>query len=73
MQAERVGEDVGAAVMEELQANDDWENGQSSPHQNGHHEMNDSTVGQDGCVAQRIADCSEAIKGHGKKDSRLHA
>ena len=39
VQAERVGEDVGAAVMEELQASDDGENGQCTSHQNGPHDM----------------------------------
>ena len=73
VQAERVREDVRAAVMEELQTNDDRKNGESASHQNGHHELNDSTICQDGCISQRIADCCKAIKGHGKKDSRLCA
>ena len=30
-------------------------------------------MGEDGCVSQRVADGSKAVKGHGQKDSRLHA
>lgn len=48
VQAEGVGEDVGAAVMEELQTNDDRQNGHSTSQHNGHHELNDSPASQDG-------------------------
>ena len=73
VQAEGVGQEMRAAVMKEPQTDDDRENGQSASHQNAHHEASDPAVGEDGCVSQRVADGSKAIKGHGEKDSRLHA
>ena len=73
MQAERVGEDVGAAVMEELEADDGSSNEQETPTYNSHASVDDSGVGEDGCVPQRVADCCKAIKSHRQKNSRFHA
>ena len=72
VQAEGVRENVGSAVGEELQTDDDRKNRQRTSCQNGHHEVNDPAISQNGCVSQRIANCYKAIKSHGKKHSRLH-